>query len=158
MTPFDASDCGRGGRIVRRALVVAMVLMSGGIYAADVAAGNDVVVVVSARRPLTALSRSELTDIFLGRRSRFPDGGEAVPVDLRGGAEARTEFYSTYLGRSAAQMKAYWSKMIFTGRGSPPREVPDAVEMRRLVAEDPRSIGYLERSLADDTVKILRIE
>jgi len=158
MTPLDASDCGRGGRIVRRVLVVAMILMSGGICAADLAGGNDVVVVVSARHPLTALSRSELTDIFLGRSRRFPDGGEAIPVDLRGDAKARTAFYSAYLGRSAAQMKAYWSKLIFTGRGAPPREVVDAVEMRRLVAEDPRSIGYLERSLANDTVKILRIE
>jgi hypothetical protein len=28
-------------------------------------------------------------------------------------------------------MKAYWTKMVFTGRGQPPRELPNSAAVRR---------------------------
>ena len=59
------------------------------------------------------------TDIFLGRATRFPNGLLAVPIDQVEGSAAREEFYTRFVGKSAAQMKAYWSKIIFTGRGQP---------------------------------------
>jgi hypothetical protein len=55
-------------------------------------------------------------------------------------------------------MKAYWSKLVFTGRGNPPREVANVEALRRLVAGDPNAIGYLERSLVDSRLRIVRIE
>lgn len=142
---------------LRPRLALALLLLAGVASANDIES-SEVVVVVTARSPLESLSQAALSDIFLGRTSRFPDGRPAVPLDLREGSAARAEFYEAYLGRSAAQMKAHWSKIIFTGRGSPPREVADGLEMRRLVAQDPRAIGYLHLSLIDDSVKKVRIE
>jgi ABC-type phosphate transport system substrate-binding protein len=140
-------------------LLVALVslLVAGARVAADVENPN-VVVVVSAKSPITTLSRGELTDMFLGRESHFPDGRHIVPIDQREGSPARSEFNSAYLGRSAAEVKAHWSKAIFTGRGSPPRMVSDSEQLRRLIASDPSTIGYLERSLVDADLKIVRIE
>lgn len=53
------------------------------------AAAADVVAVVSAKNPVTALSKNQLMDIFLGKTSRFPDGSQAVPIDQVEGAAAR---------------------------------------------------------------------
>lgn len=119
------------------------------------AAQADVVAVVSAKNPLVSLSKNQVVDIFLGKSSRFPDGGRAVPVDQAEGASARDEFYLQFAGKSPAQIKAHWSKIIFTGRGQPPRELQDGIEVRRLVAENPHAIGYIERELVDGEVKVL---
>jgi ABC-type phosphate transport system substrate-binding protein len=119
---------------------------------------DDVVVVVAARSPTTTLSRNEVADLFLGRVANFPDGRPAVPIDQREGSPVRNEFNSEYLGRTAAQIKAHWSKVIFTGRGSPPRAMADSEQVRRLVASNPNAIGYLQRRLVNASLEIVRVE
>jgi ABC-type phosphate transport system substrate-binding protein len=115
----------------------------------------DVVVVVSAKSPVMALSKNQLIDIFLGKVSRYPDGTEAMPLDQAEGSGARDEFYARVADKSAAQIKAYWSKIIFTGRGQPPPTVSNSLEVRKRIRENPAAIGYIDRALVDDTVRVL---
>lgn len=112
-------------------------------------------VVVAARSPITQLSKDQVADIFLGRTSRFPDGSQAVPIDQIEGAAVRDEFYREFADKSPAQIKAHWSKIIFTGRGQPPREVSNSIELKKLIANNPHAIGYIEQSQVDDSVKVL---
>lgn len=120
-------------------------------------AADTLVVVVSAQRSAAELSRVHLLDLYLGRTSRFPDGTPAEPIDLEPGSAAREAFYQTYLNRSQAEIRAHWSKIIFTGRGRPPRDVSDGEEMKELIAGNPRAIGYIERHLVDESVRVVRI-
>src|SRR5262249_44767147 len=101
------------------------------------------------------LGKNEVMDIFLGRKLRFPDGTLAMPIDQKTGSPARDEFYTNVAGMSAVQLKAHWSKAIFTGRGKPPRAASNGVEARSLIAADPEASGYIERDLVDETVKVL---
>lgn len=130
------------------AIGLALSLSNGG-------AAADVVAVVSAKNPVTALSKNQVMDIFLGKASRFPDGSPAMPIDQIEGSAARNAFYARFAGKSPAQLKAHWSKIIFTGRGQPPREVSNGTEVKKLIAEHPYSIGYIEKSLVDGSVKVL---
>jgi ABC-type phosphate transport system substrate-binding protein len=115
----------------------------------------EVVPIVSAKSPVMSLSRDQLTDIFLGKVSRFPNGLPAVPIDLAEGSAVRDEFYGRFFGKTSAQIRAFWAKVIFTGRGQPPREVPDGAAMKRLVVENINAIGYVERDMLDASVKVL---
>ena len=119
------------------------------------AASADVVAVVSASSPIMSLSKSQVTDIFLGRVSRFPDGSQAVPIDQVEGSSVRDQFYVKVAGKSPAQVKAFWSKIIFTGRGQPPKAVPNSIDMKKRIAENPAAIGYIEEQLVDDTVRVV---
>jgi ABC-type phosphate transport system substrate-binding protein len=113
------------------------------------------VAVVSARSTVTTLSKSQIADIFLGKTTRFPDGAQAVPIDQSEGTPARDEFYARIAGKSAAQMKAYWSRIIFTGRGQPPKAVPSSSEAKKLVVANSNTIGYVEPKLVDDTLRVV---
>ncbi len=115
----------------------------------------EVVAVVSAESPVTALSRNQVVDIFLGRMSRFPGGEQAVPIDQEEDSAARDEFYARFAELSPAQVKAHWSKIIFTGRGLPPKTVSNSIEVKKAVVKNPNAIGYIERSLVDHSVKVL---
>jgi ABC-type phosphate transport system substrate-binding protein len=122
-------------------------------------ASADVVAVVSAKNPVTTtLSNNQVVDIFLGKVNRFPDGSPAVPIDQAEGSSAREEFYLKFTGKSPAQLKAHWSKIIFTGRGKPPREVANSIEVKKLLAKEPNAIGYIEQSLVDSSVKVLFVQ
>jgi hypothetical protein len=52
-------------------------------------------------------------------------------------------------------MKAYWSKIIFTGRGQPPNEVSSSAEMKKRIGENTAAIGYIELSMVDASVRVL---
>jgi ABC-type phosphate transport system substrate-binding protein len=119
------------------------------------AAVADVVAVVSSKNPLVGLSKAQVIDIFLSRTTRFPDGTLAVPIDQVEGSPARDEFYKTFANKSPAQVKSLWAKIIFTGRGQPPKTVANSIEVRRLLAADPQAIGYIERSAVDSSVRVL---
>jgi ABC-type phosphate transport system substrate-binding protein len=115
----------------------------------------EVVAVVSAQNPANTMSKNQVLDIFLGKASRFPDGGAAVPIDQVEGSAVRDEFYLVFAGKSAAQVKAHWSKITFTGRGRPPREVANGEDVKKHLAENPRAIGYIAKNLVDDSVKVV---
>jgi ABC-type phosphate transport system substrate-binding protein len=117
------------------------------------AGAADLVVIVSAKSPVTTLRADQVAAIFLGQTPRFPDGGEAVPIDQRLGSPLRDTFYTRVTGKSPALLKAYWSKMVFTGRGQPPGEVVDSAAVRRQVADNPDLIGYIDRSALDASVR-----
>lgn len=121
------------------------------------ALAEDVVAVVSANSPVTALSSTQVADIFLGRSTRFPDGTQAVPIDQGEDSPVRERFYSQFTGKSPAQVKAHWSKIIFTGRGQPPRQVPSGAEVKKMVAANPNAIGYIDPKLVDSSVRVLAL-
>ena len=53
-------------------------------------------------------------------------------------------------------MKSHWSKILFTGRGQPPRMVPNSAEVKKVLAANPFAIGYIEDTEIDPSVRVLR--
>jgi ABC-type phosphate transport system substrate-binding protein len=121
------------------------------------AAAAELVVIVSAKSPLTALRADQVAAIFLGQSARFPDGTEAAPLDQRVGAPLRDEFYLRVTSKTPALLKAWWSKMVFTGRGQPPTEAADSAAVRRRVADNPDTIGYIDRAALDSSVRTVLV-
>jgi ABC-type phosphate transport system substrate-binding protein len=134
---------------------IAIVLLAIGPTLAGAFASADVVAVVSAKSAIKALTQEQVADIFLGRVSRFPNGLVAVPIDLRDGSPERDQFYAKIAGKTPAQVKAYWSKIIFTGRGQPPRAVPTDLDMKKFIADNDTAIGYIDSALLDSSVRAL---
>ncbi|QSX30567.1 MULTISPECIES: type 2 periplasmic-binding domain-containing protein [Shewanella] len=101
-----------------------------------------------------SLDKKDIENIYLGKTKSFPGGGQAVPVNLEGGA-VREAFDSNVLGKSASQLKAYWSQKVFTGKGTPPKEVASDAEVIGLVSSNPNIIGYIDSSQVNGSVKVI---
>lgn len=114
---------------------------------------RELVVIVSAKSPVTGLQQRQVADIFLAEAAH----ANLAAVDQRLGSPVRDAFYSKLAGRSPELMKAHWSKMIFTGRGQPPREAAGNAAVRRLVAANPALIGYIERSALNASVRAVLV-
>jgi ABC-type phosphate transport system substrate-binding protein len=136
-------------------------LLGAGVLAvmagAALPARAELVVIVSAKSPITTLRADQVADIFLGQIGNFPDGGEAIALDQSIGSPLRDNFYAKVTSKSPALVKAYWTKMIFTGRGQPPKELPSSAAVRRQVADNPNLIGYIDRSALDASVKAVLV-
>lgn len=115
----------------------------------------EVAVIVSASNSNANMSDKDIAKLFLGKSKSFPDGSQAIPVDQNAGSAARSSFQDKVLGKSDSQLKSYWSRLIFTGKGTPPKESGDDAAIKSLVASNPNTIGYIDASAVDDSVKVL---
>lgn len=114
---------------------------------------SDIVVVVSNRSPITSLRLDQVAALFLCQEARFPDGSAAIPLDLPFGSSLHDNFYRKVTGKSPAMLKAYWSKMVFTGRGQPARDLAGSAAIRKAVADNPAMIGYIDSAALDPSVR-----
>ena len=64
----------------------------------------------------SSFDTSTINRIFTGKEKSFSNGNKAIPVSQEPGNPITDEFNSKALNKSSAQLKAYWSKLIFTGR------------------------------------------
>ena len=101
------------------------------------------------------MAADDVARIFLGKKKSFPDGSEAIPIDQNEGSATRSSFVSTVLKKNGQQIKAYWAQMLFTGKGTPPKAVNSASDVKKLVSENPNLIGYIDSSEVDDSVKVV---
>jgi ABC-type phosphate transport system substrate-binding protein len=116
---------------------------------------EPVVVVVSATSPVVKLDKEQVANLFLGKSSSYPDGSAAVPIEQTDATPAHEEFHKSITEKSASQLKSYWSKMIFSGKGTAPKEVTSNAELLKLLAGNPAMIGYVDKTAADKTVKVV---
>ena len=137
---------------MKKALLASFLMITGLLLSGLVFAGP--VVVVSADSAIGAMTQSQVRQVFNGQLRRV-SGVTVKPLDLPNSGATRDDFYQQVAGKSAEQMKSYWARMIFTGRGMPPREVSSEREMGMLVGSDPGFVGYLEESRVPPGLKVV---
>jgi hypothetical protein len=115
----------------------------------------DLVVVANPKSGIERMSREEVVFVFMGRWRHLPSGIAAQPVDLPIESQERTAFYRQLVNKSPSEIKAYWSRLIFSGGSRPPAVSDSREEQLRILASTPGAIGYLERSAVDGRVKIV---
>jgi ABC-type phosphate transport system substrate-binding protein len=128
-------------QIILRPLVAAVLSVASLGAMAQVA-----VVMAPSAAPLT---KEQVANVYLGRNADFK------PVDLPEGSATRGTFYQKATDRDASQVKAVWARLVFSGKGQPPKELPDAAAVKKAVAADPKAIGYIEKSAVDASVKVV---
>ena len=119
------------------------------------AASSAGVAVIVHPSNASGMSTEEVADLFLGKSSKFPDGSTAVPVDQNDESEVKAGFYDKATGKDLSQLNAYWSRLIFTGKGKPPKSVDDGYEVLELISANPNMIGYVDSSEVTAAVKVL---
>jgi ABC-type phosphate transport system substrate-binding protein len=115
----------------------------------------DVSIVVNTANG-SAVSDSEISRLFLGKLKKFSNGESATPVNAKVGSAARVEFEKKVLNKSSSQIKAYWSKRVFSGKGKPPTEVDNDAAVLAFVAANAGAIGYVDAASVDDSVKVVK--
>jgi ABC-type phosphate transport system substrate-binding protein len=115
-------------------------------------------VVVHPSNPAQSISHRELSDLFLKKVSRWPNGSAVEPVEPPERSRTRDYFRSDVLGgKSALALKAFWQKRVFAGRDTPPIEKASDEEVVAFVKTTPGAIGYVGSSVAVDGVKVLPV-
>lgn len=113
------------------------------LLAVPTAHAAGVKIVVHTSNTADSVSKAKVADLFLKRVTRWENGRVVTAVDQSEKSPVRTSFTKDLLGKEVAWVKSYWQKMIFSGRATPPAELPSDQEVLNLVRTNPDAIGYV---------------
>ena len=76
-------------------------------------------------------------------RCRF----DAVPV--------KEAFYNRLVGKTLAEINAYWARLIFSGQTAPPKQVGDDTTALEMVVAERGAIAYIDSRHVDRRVRVV---
>lgn len=117
----------------------------------------EMFVIVNKANTVQAMTKAEVTAIFMGRYQSFKNGVFALPLDQKSDGENRASFYTALTGRNLSFINAYWTRILFTGRATPPKELTDNYSVLELVKTNTNAIGYVDSSINPDELKDVKI-
>jgi len=136
--------------MLRTALPLLILLLS-----ASTVAQAEPVVVMRAQQVVEKLSREEVTNIFMGRFRALPSGNPAQPIDQPRDTPLRAQFYQRLLNKDQASINAYWSRLHFSGRATPPLQTTSEDEVIRQLLVQPGGVAYVRRNQVDNRLRIV---
>jgi ABC-type phosphate transport system substrate-binding protein len=110
---------------------------------------EEIAVIVHPSFDASDIDRQTLSRIFLGSARQL------TPYDQPASSAIRARFYQLATGRSAEQVKATWSKLVFSGQANFPEELINSKAIKKTIAADPKGISYIEKSAVDESVKVV---
>ena len=120
-------------------------------------AEDDIPIIIGNRNlPFDTLTRQQLVDIFIQKKTMWEDN-EKLSVVLLEGGDTHKLFLKTYLGKSPIQYTLYWKKLVFTGKGHIPITFRTERNLMKHVALTGGAIGYISSTIKPHRVKVITI-
>lgn len=135
---------------LRILLVVAGLMTSASLNALAIA----VKVIANSSVKADSISADELRSVFLEENNSLGDGTHVEPV-LKKGGRVHEAFLQEYLGRTDDDLRTYYRTLVFTGRGSMPKELGSDAEVVAYIATTRGTIGYVSAETSTEGVRTL---
>lgn len=127
-----------------------------GLFSATLSAQSFKVIVNNSNN-IVSLTTEDVSDYFLKKNVKLPNGQPVNPVDLRGNSSIRHDFSEAVHGKSTQAIKSYWQQYVFSGKGTPPVEKANDQEVIDYVKNNPGAIGYISAGTEAVGVKSISI-
>ncbi len=141
----------------RRDLLLTAVAWGGATWVGTAHAESPLAVVVHPSVAQSTFSKSELSAIFTTRKGNYDGGQRIIVLNLPPRDDSRVLFDRQVLGMGPDEVARYWIDRRVRGGTPPPRHVPTAALMARLVEKLPGAIGYVPASLAGSLKIVAKI-
>jgi len=106
-------------------------------------AKDTLYIITNTKNTTQSLSKQDIQNIFLGKIQSFPNGTPAKPVNLSKGSPSRKAFMEEILKKTERSWRSHWARLLFTGKGKPPKEYKNPQKIIDFVSEKPQAIGYI---------------
>ena len=116
----------------------------------------DIKVIANASVKADAISATEVKSVFLEEYGSLRDGTHVEPV-LEKDGPVHEAFLREYLGGTDDDLQNYYRALVFSGRGSMPKQLGSDAEVVAYVARTKGAIGYVSAETIGEDVKTLTI-
>ena len=132
-------------------LIVALPLT---LFCTEALSATDLVVIANPGSGIERISRNEASAIYMGRSKKLPSGVSALPLDQASSID-KARFYKELVNKDLPELTSHWARMIFSGQGSPPRQIDSVAEIVEIVGSNKAAIGYVPNAAVDKRVKVI---
>jgi TonB family protein len=116
----------------------------------------DVKVIANGSVKADMISTNEVKSVFLEEYNSLRDGSHVEPVLEKDGS-VHEAFLHEYLGGTDDDLQSYYRALVFSGRGSMPKQLGSDAEVVAYVARTKGAIGYVSAETTVEDVKTLTI-
>jgi TonB family protein len=120
------------------------------------AVAADVKVIANPNVKADSISAAELRSVYLLQRRTLKDGSSVEPVLCKSGP-VHQAFLKQYIHRDSEEIRIYYQGLVFTGKGSMPKELNSDAEVVVYVARTKGAIGYVAGSTNTQGAKELAV-
>ena len=131
-------------------MVVFIILLS---IIPSVCLAGDVVVIANKSVSESSLSKDDISNIYLGKKSTWSNGKRIWFAVVKG--ETHDAFLKDYVGKTESQFNTFWKKQVFTGKGKPPKQFDSDRAIVEFVAQTTGAIGYVSAGADVSKVKTI---
>ena len=114
----------------------------------------EILVVVGKASPIENINERDVSNIFLAKTNHLADGSLITPLKLSD-QNYESNFYHKISGKTPSQLSSYWTTLIFTGKGKPPKEFNDKKKLVEELTKNPSAIAYLPAEQLSDQMKVI---
>ncbi len=142
--------------------VVLLVVIMSSALVLRVRAGQEVVVVANKSVFGDTLTKKDVKNIFLRRKTKL--AGVTVEIAILEDGYAHDCFVKKMLGKSSFQYTNYWKRLVLTGKSRMPRSFASEGELLSHVSRTKDTIGYVgvaafkDSGVDDGSVKIIGVQ
>jgi ABC-type phosphate transport system substrate-binding protein len=131
----------RAGAVVVRVAALVMIVL--GVAGKSVAEDHAFKLIVNPDNHIDAVDREFLRDAYLKKTVEWENGEAIRPVNLASHHPVREKFDEQVLRRTPAQLRAYWTQQIFSGKAVPPPEAESVADAVAYVLANKGAVGYV---------------
>lgn len=129
------------------------ILLISALFFLSLNADELVVIANKANIFKNRLSKQDISRIYL-KKKRYNSSLKLVALNLSASDPLRKDFEHSVLKMSDRQLAAYWAKQHYQGK-RPPLSMMSAESVIAFVREVEGAIGYIPKTSADNSVKII---
>jgi TonB family protein len=127
------------------------------IFAPSRVIAADVKVIANGSVKADIISASEVKSIFLEKSNSLRDGTHVEPVFEKDGPVHEAFLHKYLAAGTDNDLQSYYRALVFSGRGSMPKQLGSDAEVVAYVARTKGAIGYVSAETAVEDVKTLTI-
>jgi len=133
---------------MRRTLAMALALLGASLLpgATTRAAAEELVVIVNAANPNSALTVQQAKSYFMKKSGAWQNGEKVRPVDREGDSPERKAMLAKVLGLTSDELQRYWLEKQYAAAEQPAASVPDEASVLKFVAFFKGGIGFVTKA------------
>lgn len=116
---------------------------------------SELVVIAHPSADVSQLDKNQLISIYMGRTTTLNNGNKVLPLDQNPNSPLKNLFYKWLIDKDVKEVNAYWARLVFTGKATPPYTVENSNEVVEVVSQNPSAIGYIDKNSLSDQVKVI---
>lgn len=140
---------------LKKIFITAVLLL---VFGMSELAAQSFKVIVNEANATESISKKDLSDIFLKKKTKWDNGSTITPLDLGIRSTTRAAFSLEVHGQSIGSIRSYWQQAAFSGAGTPPLERSSDADVIAFVKSYPDAVGYVSEAADVSGVKVLTIE